>query len=250
MYLVDMSAAVAPIARNALSKALQRAFGFSETDLRLNRSGKLSGAQKIRLLDRLGPVIGAGILSVFIWMVMWLIYASVIRKLPVSDAVSEVAIRVVQPQIMWSGKREVYGQTAKAPLVYSGAAVSLVMLVLGGIFTLPFRLIRDMLGGVVFVAYGRVETEQGENKKRGQPDGVVRYYFRLRDEEIFEVSPQAHDAIDSGGLYAVYYLPRSRVIVSIDPRMDASRLPTPLSEMPAPSFRLHTEPSTMMSENR
>ncbi len=177
-------------------------------------------------------------LALFIWLILWLIYASVIRKLPVDEALSEVFMRIVQPQLIWTSY-EVYGQMNKAPLVYSGAAISAVMLFIAGICALPFRLLRDLYDGVVFMEYGRVETEQGENKKRGQPDGIVRYYYRLRDSNPFEVSRPAFDAIDSGGLYAVYYVPRSRIIVAVEPRMDAARLPIPLSEGPLPSLRLH-----------
>src|SRR5882724_7314799 len=208
-----MSAAIAPIGKNALSKALQRALGFNIEDLSDNRDGKLAPLQKVRLMERLGPPIGATVLAVFIWLILWLIYASVIRKLPVGDALYEVAIRIVQPSVIWNG-HEVYGQFSKAPMVYSGAAISVVLLMLGGICALPWRLIRDLFEGKVYMIYGRVEIEQSENTKRGQPDGIVRYYYRLRDDEKFEVSRQAHDAIDSGGLYAVYYLPRSRVVVA------------------------------------
>jgi hypothetical protein len=235
-----MSASVAPIARNALLKALQRTFGFTDDDLRMNQEGRLANGQRIRLLDRVAPTVGATVLALFIWLILWLIYASVIRKLPVSDALSEVFIRIVQPQLIWQA-HEVYGQFNKAPLVYSGAAVSAVLLAIAGICALPFRMLRDLYAGVVYMEYGRVETEQGEKKKRGQPDGIVRYYYRLRDSEPFEVTRQAFDAIDSGGLYAVYYVPRSRIIVAVEPRMDAARLPTPLSEGPLPSLRMHPE---------
>jgi len=249
MFLLDMSAAVAPIARNALIKALQRAFGFTDRDLSDNHLGRLSSNQKILLIDRFGPLLGAGILSVFVWLMLWLIYASVIRKLPVHDALWEVGIRVVQPQVIWTGRHEMYGQFSKAPLIYSGAAISVVLLVLGGICALPWKLIRDLVAGVVYMTCGRVEIEQGENRKRGLPDGIVRYYYRLRDNEVFEVSRQAYDVIDDGGLYAVYYLPRSRVVVSVEPRMEGARLPTPLSDGPLPSLR-DPEPTTIMSENR
>jgi len=249
MFLLDMSAAIAPIGRNSLFKGLQRTFGFSDFDLRDNHRGRLSANQKIRLLDRLGPILGAGVLSVFVWLILWLIYASVIRKLPVSDALWEVGVRIIQPQVIWTGRHEMYGQFNKAPLIYSGAAISVILLVLGGICALPWKLIRDLIDGVVYMTCGRVHTAQGENTKRGQLDGIVRYYYRLRDNEMFEVSRQAYDVIDDGGLYAIYYLPRSRVVVSVEPRMEGARLPTPLSDGPLPSLR-DPEPSTVMSENR
>ncbi|MEO8025296.1 MAG: hypothetical protein ABI823_02425 [Bryobacteraceae bacterium] len=237
------------------SLRLKNAYGFDQSALEENRQGRLAWKQTYHLVDRLGPPIGAALLAGFIWGFMWLVYAWMIRKTPLLDAISEVIARLIHPSLLLKSLDAVQ-QVDKLPLVYSGAAVSLVLLVIGSIFAMPHKFIRDLLNGTVRMVLGRVILHSGEKLKRGQPDGRVRYYLRLPNDEVFEVSREGHDAIDEGGVYAVYYLPRSRVVVAVDPRMDVGRVPVPLSERPSTGYPLRSPDDpprvrpTTMSEKR
>lgn len=228
--------AASPATRASLSRALEYAFGFTYESVGENRLGKLASNQKLRLFERVFKTAGAGALAVFIWLALWLVYSSIVLKVPVDDAIGEVFTRVLNPQLIWH--TQFFGVYDKTPRTYSAVAISLILLVAFGIFLLPFRLIRDILEGAVCQNLGRIEIEEGENLKRGQPDGKVRYYYRLRDLGKFEVSKAAYDAIDAGGIYAVYYVPRSRLIVAVEPRMESERIPIPLSERPFSAARL------------
>ena len=81
---------------------------------------------------------------------------------------------------------------------------------------IPMDMVLDMLGKRVRVAEGRVTTREEDKKVRGKRDEVTFYYFHLK-EKSFTVSRKAFQAIDDGGSYRVYYLPRSQMLVAIEP---------------------------------
>jgi len=80
----------------------------------------------------------------------------------------------------------------------------------------PLDLVRDILGKRVKAAEGRVTTRDEEKKVRGKRDEVSFYYFHLREKQ-FQVSRKAYLAIDEGGSYRVYFLPRSQTLIAIEP---------------------------------
>jgi hypothetical protein len=45
---------------------------------------------------------------------------------------------------------------------------------------------------------------------------------------VFEVEPEPYEALDTGGVYEVFYLARSRQIVSIVPLSQRMVMPEPL----------------------
>jgi hypothetical protein len=80
----------------------------------------------------------------------------------------------------------------------------------------PFDLVRDMLGKRVRVAEGRVTLREEDKKVPGKRDEVSFYYFHLKERQ-FQVSRKAFLAIDDGGSYRAYFLPRSNTLVAIEP---------------------------------
>ncbi len=81
---------------------------------------------------------------------------------------------------------------------------------------IPMDVVVDMLGKRVRIAEGRVTTREEDKKVRGKRDEVTFYYFHLK-ERSFPVSRKAFQAIDDGGSYRIYYLPRSQTLVAIEP---------------------------------
>jgi hypothetical protein len=80
----------------------------------------------------------------------------------------------------------------------------------------PFDLVRDMLGKRVRSAEGRVTLREEDKKVPGKRDEVSFYYFHMK-ERTFHVSRKAFLAIDDGGSYRAYFLPRSHTLVAIEP---------------------------------
>jgi len=97
----------------------------------------------------------------------------------------------------------------KSLLVSAGLSVFWFMKV-------PLDLVRDVLGKRVKWAEGRVTTREEDKKIRGKRDEVSFYYFHLKEKQ-FQVSRKAYLAIDEGGSYRVYFLPRSQTLIAIEP---------------------------------
>lgn len=97
------------------------------------------------------------------------------------------------------------------------AAVGVTLLAFGIYYAtrIPIDLLGDIVVKKVRSFDGRV-TSREEDKSAGKPDDVVDYYFEMRQCK-FAVNRRAFLAIDSGGAYRVYYLPRSRTLVAIEP---------------------------------
>ena len=79
---------------------------------------------------------------------------------------------------------------------------------------IPLDIVGDMLAKRVRAAEGRVTVR--EEDKKGKRDTVTIYYFQMK-ERSFQVSRKAYLALDDGGSYRVYYLPRSQTLVAIEP---------------------------------
>ena len=78
----------------------------------------------------------------------------------------------------------------------------------------PLALFFDILAKQVRISEGRVNAR--EEEKAGKRDEVITYYFDMKDRR-FEVPRPAFNALDGGGAYRVYYLPRSGMLVAIEP---------------------------------
>lgn len=81
---------------------------------------------------------------------------------------------------------------------------------------IPIDLFADVLAKRVRMAEGRVTTREEEKHVAGKRDEVIQYFFDMK-ERSFQVSRAAFQAIDEGGLYRVYYLPRSLALACLEP---------------------------------
>ena len=77
-------------------------------------------------------------------------------------------------------------------------------------------LLADILGKTVKSFDGRVTAREQENAGSTKRDALPDYYFETKLCS-FLVNRRAFLAIDSGGLYRVYYLPMSKTLVAIEP---------------------------------
>jgi hypothetical protein len=83
---------------------------------------------------------------------------------------------------------------------------------------IPIDVFADILEKRVRMSEGRVMAREEEKLVRGKRDDITIYYFEMK-ERTFQVSRQTFLALDAGGLYRVYYLPRSMRLVAIEPRV-------------------------------
>jgi hypothetical protein len=81
---------------------------------------------------------------------------------------------------------------------------------------IPLDLLADILNKRVRSIDGRVTAREEEKQVGKKRDDVINYYFEMK-QCTFPVNRRAFLALDSGGAYRVYYLPKSRTLVAIEP---------------------------------
>lgn len=175
-----------------LRRALEDEFNFTEDDLAENRSGRLSPRQRTALL--------------FLQLRNALLWAPFLL-LGLAFAVLFPFFFILQP--LWQGEH-----------VEVGAWVGgLIGLIFGSVFALVIGLsginvVRDLLGGAVQSIEGHVDKQIITGG--GRRNRSTRYYYMLNGRR-FLVNRTAYNALVEGRPYRLYFLPRSRQLVSVEP---------------------------------
>lgn len=204
----------------ATARALQYAFRTSERGLEANREGRLADEQFRHLLYELARPLLTFLLALLIWLTAWIFYACILLKFPMLQFLSEVCFRIGHPWQIWAGTALL--GAGKSQLIAGCASASFYLLAWLTLYRIKGVLALDLLRRRVLSSTSRVDIEKQED-----PNGVAHYYYVLKgrtanqetrsDELRFEVTELARQAIDEGGLYTVYYLPRSNVAVAAEP---------------------------------
>jgi hypothetical protein len=183
---------------------LAQANQFTMADLESNRSGKISDTQWFRLLLRaMQPVrySGGALLG-------WLLCCFVVKTF-------------VPRILLWIAS--LLG--AKSIGVLFGAvtltcAAAFVLALLKSAQTTAL-LVVDLKQGKVACLEGRVtashEHEQGLGMARLYGEAHANYWYVCKNE-YFEVDEPAFSALPMGGQYRLYYTPKSKLLLSIEPK--------------------------------
>jgi hypothetical protein len=210
---------------------LKRANGFTDTDLRLNRVGKISKGQISRLITEILLPLGHSFLVLAGWLlvvvaagwVIWGVSAGLHRDPPLRELTGFAFTKLF---ILFRG---LYVVT----FVRIGAIIMVISCVGRLIFALTkvtgktIGLIGDVLAGKIAMCEGRVYASQEESW--GSPlDAVIEQWTRVRRDRpktyryairdiALDVSYEGFRAVASGGHYKIYYTPRSKLLLSIEP---------------------------------
>lgn len=182
--------------------ALARANQYTQQDIAQNRAGKISNAQWLRLFSRaLRPVRLTGLL-----LVVWLL-TSLSVMIYAADLFTSFAASI--------GMRQPGYAVAGLTLLFSGAFF--LTLLKGG--RAMGRLLMDLGTGRAACVEGRVfrsqEDEHGVNTWRCKRDGQAFYIVK---NEYFAVDAAAYACLPEGRLFRLYYSPRSKLVLSMEPR--------------------------------
>jgi hypothetical protein len=86
---------------------------------------------------------------------------------------------------------------------------------------------------------GRVIAREEQTLRPNGRDPIEKYYFNLKNDR-FDVNFAAYRALENGSTYLIYVLPRSGVLVSMEPKVVRSGLP---KAKPAPPTAPVTPPA-------
>ncbi len=182
---------------------LAKANGFTMEDLAENREGRISAAQRSRLvLQAIDPIRYSG--GAFFGV----LFLGLVIRTFVPSIVISIGAMIGAKYVM-----VLFGST----LVLCFAAFVMDVLKSGQVM---LRLLRDLHEGDVEVMEGHVypsnEVKEGLGMDRifGQKQ-TKRWY--VIDEEYFPVSEEAVEALPERGRFLLYHTPRSRQLLSIEP---------------------------------
>jgi hypothetical protein len=198
---------------------LSKALHFSPESLEINRRGRVSSQQIKRLSVRC--VRHALLASIFLFLplFLWMALTSAREQVPFLSA----APILFRDLLHLSDSIEAHGRFGaifRMGTVLGGLAIGLFM-----VLRFPFALYFDLLDGTVFVREGRIVAREEQTIRPNGRDPVEKYFFDIKTER-FEVNLAAYRAVENGAMYLVYLLPRSKVLVSLEPKVAQTAEPS------------------------
>ena len=197
---------------------LSKAMHFSPDSLELNRHGKLSADQfkhYIRQCVRSAVTIAACFLAPFL---MWTSMTAARQQVSFDEA-----FRIFLRQLVHVGGL-IESQGKVGALTEVGSTLILLGLALFFASRFPLKLYADLLERSVVTKEGRVVAREEQTMRPNGRDPIERYYFGMKGD-YYDVSLAAFRAIENGSVYKLYLLPRSQVLISMEPKLTAGAAP-------------------------
>jgi hypothetical protein len=191
-----------------LAKALQ----FSPESLEANRAGRLSASQAQKLL---GQCLQPAILTL-VWAVapflLWTGLTGMQQQVSYPAAFS-----LLLAQLAHVGDLvEAHGRLGAIGMI--GSFVICLGIAAYTATRVSPALYFDALDRKVKVIEGRVVAREEQLMRANGRDPIEKYFFSLRNHQ-FPVNFAAFRAIENGSVYLVYLLPRSEIMVSMEPKV-------------------------------
>ncbi len=190
---------------------LSKALYFSEDSLDRNRDGRVAPDQIKRLAIRcIKPALLSSVF-LFLPLIMWISTTSAEKQVPFMAA----APVFFDDLTHFSQTVEEHGRFGA---IFRIGTVTLSLAF--GLFIasrFPFALYFDLLDGSITHREGRVIAREEQTIRPNGRDPIEKYFFDLKGER-YQVNMAAFRAIENGGQYYLYLLPRSQVLVSLEPK--------------------------------
>jgi hypothetical protein len=191
---------------------LAKALHFSVESLDANRKGRLSGEQFRKLMgDFLTPAVWS-ILIASLPFLCWAAVTSSRQQVPLFTG-----LQIFLGQLTHLGDlAESDGKFAVISRV--GSLLACLGFALYMASRASIALYIDLLDRTVIVKEGRVIAREEQTMRDNGRDPIEKYFFDLKNER-YPVNFAAYRALETGSVYLVYSLPRSRQLVAIEPKI-------------------------------
>ncbi len=191
---------------------LSKAMGFSPASLEANRLGRLSTEQFKQFIGRcVNPAVIAAISAIAPFL-LWISLTGMREHVSFPAAAS-----------IFVGQLLHLGEMAEA----KGKISTLVTVatVLAGLGFAAYNAMRfspgmyfDLLAREVIAREGRVIAREEQTLRPNGRDPIEKYYFDVKDKR-YDVNYAAYKALENGSTYLMYVLPRSGVLVAMEPKI-------------------------------
>ena len=212
---------------------LSKALGFSPESLEANRVSRLSSDQFKKFI---GPALAPAGLAIISAAAPFLLWVSLTGMR--EHAGFFAAANIFIGQLMHLGEMA----EAKGKI----STLITVVTILAGLGFAAYNLNRfslgmyfDLLAREVVAREGRVIAREEQTLRPNGRDPIEKYFFDVK-EKRYDVNHAAYKALENGSSYIMYVLPRSGVLVSMEPKIIAK------ADTPA-STRTAAPPATPVS---
>jgi len=212
---------------------LSKALGFSPASLEANRRGRLSPDQFKQFIGRCVSPAVIALFSAVLPIVFWTGSVGMREHAPFITALS-----VFIGQLMHLN--DMLDSQGKISTLFTVGSI-LAGLVFAAYMGMRFSpaMYFDLLAREVATREGRVIAREEQTLRPNGRDPIEKYYFNLKNDR-FDVNFAAYRALENGSTYLIYVLPRSGVLVSMEPKVVRSGLP---KAKPAPPTAPVTPPA-------
>jgi hypothetical protein len=191
---------------------LSKAMGFSPASLEANRLGRLSAEQFKQFIGRcVNPAVIAAISAIAPFL-LWVSLTGMHEHISFPAAAS-----------IFFGQLLHLSEMAEA----KGKISTLVTLatILGGLGFAAYQALRfspglylDLVARAVVTREGRVIAREEQTLRPNGRDPIEKYFFDVKDKR-YDANYASYKALENGSNYVMYVLPRSGVLVSMEPKM-------------------------------
>jgi hypothetical protein len=211
---------------------LSKAMGFSPASLEANRVGRLSAEQFKQFIPRCLNPAAIAVAAAIAPFLLWVSLTGMREHVSFTAALS-----IFVGQLLHVGEMaEKQGKISTVVTVGS---------VLAGLGFAAYSAMRfspgmyfDLLAREVVAREGRVIAREEQTLRPNGRDPIEKYFFDVKDKR-YDVNFACYKALENGSTYLMYVLPRSGVLVSMEPKIikaDAPAAPKPAkAEAPEPA---------------
>ena len=196
---------------------LSQALRFSPESLEANRKGRLSKEQ----VKQLAPQVILPMILTFVLAVgplaAWTYITAGRQQLSFENAFPALINELTHVHDLFEAHGKMGGVMMLGSILVPLAIAAFMVL------RLPIMLYFDLLDRKVEAREGRVVAREEQINRPNGRDPIEKYFFSLRYLNM-PVNLAAYRALEAGSLYIVYLLPRSEVLVSIEPKVDDATL--------------------------
>jgi hypothetical protein len=192
-----------------LSKALQ----FSPESLEANRKGQLSKEQAKKLASRCFQPVILTFLFAVVPILVWTHITSSNQQISFFAAFPVLIHELTHVKDLFEAHGKMGGVIMLGSILISLAVAVFLA------FRVSLALCLDVLERKVKMQEGRVVAREEQINRPNGRDPIENYFFCLRYLNM-PVNLAAYRALEAGSIYLVYLLPRSELLLSIEPKME------------------------------
>jgi hypothetical protein len=206
---------------------LSKALGFSPASLEANRKGRISAEQFKQFIGRCMSPAGMAVFWAIAPFVFWAGLTGMREHASFSAALNIFVGQLLHLSEMLESKGKI------STMATVGSVLGCLGMAAYSATRFSAGLYFDLLAREVVRREGRVTAREEQIMRPNGRDPIERYFFDVKTHK-YDVSLAAYQALENGAMYVMYVLPRSGVLVALEPKVTQADGFVAHSTAPAP----------------